>query len=359
MKFVRVSRLLATALALALAIGAAGATTYLECDCSPSARGYRANVLVELELSRKAIQEYSKAEWAKQAIDKSIKASDVQSHVEKFAIDMWEACISNWDPEQCVNADVSLRVDGGGSSFCKFQEKTWSNIIGDKVAHRCDLSEVLASEDRSIVTGKAERKTVQRSSESPTPSPSKKSSPPKPQGGNTSTNEMATTTTTTGEEGETPLPTSTPTPFPSSAPKKNTTETTNNGNEGCVAVEHLQGYAMQHRSHLVRPVLCSVRFCATPNHAIIVNGSWTSMKRLCDGTWECIRSVKLVNNLNVYKNRRAVVGDITITPYDLRFPRAGVFLVQALERLMYLALDHSNTLAIAAVFGYFAYNTSW
>lgn len=103
-------------------------------------------------------------------------------------------------------------------------------------------------------------------------------------------------------------------------------------NEGCVAVEHLDGYVLQHAHHLMRPVLCAHGFCATPNHAIIVCGKYTSMGRKCTGDWKCIERVTLVNNLKVAANRRArVKADIVVTPYDVRFPRAAVWAVQILE----------------------------
>eukprot|EP00171_Calliarthron_tuberculosum_P018813 IDg18813t1 len=79
--------------------------------------------------------------------------------------------------------------------------------------------------------------------------------------------------------------------------------------EGCVAVEHLHGYVLQHRQNLRRSVLCARGFCATPNHALIVRGRWTSMRRLCAEEWTCTASIRLVNNLKVSANTRAVVND--------------------------------------------------
>ncbi len=103
-------------------------------------------------------------------------------------------------------------------------------------------------------------------------------------------------------------------------------------NEGCVAIEHLQGYALQHAHHFKRRVLCADGFCATPNHAIIVDGVTTSMKQLCSGDWTCVETEKLVNNLNLFANRRAQISDrIVVTPYDVRFPRWCVWVVQAIE----------------------------
>eukprot|EP00171_Calliarthron_tuberculosum_P014326 IDg14326t1 len=102
--------------------------------------------------------------------------------------------------------------------------------------------------------------------------------------------------------------------------------------EGCVAVEHLNGFALQHRQHLRRPVLCADNFCATPNHAILFKGTFTSMKRLCAGQLYCTAEVRLVNNLKVAVNRRAEVSDdIVVTPYDIRFPKALVWAAQMTE----------------------------
>lgn len=117
-------------------------------------------------------------------------------------------------------------------------------------------------------------------------------------------------------------------------------------NEGCVAVEHLQGYVLQHRNHLLRPVLCSRGFCATPNHGIIVNEVYTSMKSLCSaGTWKCIHQTKWMNNLKLAVNRRAPVSEnIVVTPYDVRFPRWFIWVVQMVE-------DAWNLVATSLVVG--------
>lgn len=106
-------------------------------------------------------------------------------------------------------------------------------------------------------------------------------------------------------------------------------------NEGCVAVEHLEGYHTQHKEDLMRRVLCGNGFCATPNHALIVDGVWTSMKSLCSsaGGWKCIESVKRVNNLDIFRNRRARVGSVTVTPFDIRFPRFAIWMAQFAERV--------------------------
>lgn len=123
-------------------------------------------------------------------------------------------------------------------------------------------------------------------------------------------------------------------------------------NEGCVAIEHLRGYALQHPNHLRRHVLCYDNFCATPNHAIIVDDRYTSMKRLCANQWQCVESQKLVNNLKIAKNRRVQVSArIVVTPYDLRFPKAASWVAQIAEDVWYLIQNSTIlgvTFAIAA-----------
>lgn len=109
-------------------------------------------------------------------------------------------------------------------------------------------------------------------------------------------------------------------------------------NEGCVAAEHLEGHTMQHATHWLRPVLCARGFCATENHAIIFEGQWTSMRRLCDdGALECTTESRLVNNLKISRSRRVQFDDtIVITPYDARFPKWCVWLVQMAEDMVSL-----------------------
>eukprot|EP00171_Calliarthron_tuberculosum_P021268 IDg21268t1 len=56
------------------------------------------------------------------------------------------------------------------------------------------------------------------------------------------------------------------------------------------------------------------------------------MKRLCAGEWKCVRTSKLVNNLKISANTRAIVSeDIVVTPYDLRFPLWATWVVQIAE----------------------------
>lgn len=106
--------------------------------------------------------------------------------------------------------------------------------------------------------------------------------------------------------------------------------------EGCVAVEHLRGAVLQHRAHLRRRVLCGRGFCATPNHAIEVDGVQTSMRELCapDGAWTCVPSVRMVNNIKVKVHAWwEVRPGLVVTPHDARFPRVATLISQTLEDL--------------------------
>ena len=123
--------------------------------------------------------------------------------------------------------------------------------------------------------------------------------------------------------------------------------------EGCVDVAHLRGKvkSYQHVWHLKRNVLCYRAFCATPNHAIIVDNVWTSMSRLCSSVWSCTADVRLVNNLNMFERTRLVVqlepaqsdnggNTVIITPYDVRLPRFVTWLLQIAEFACVLAVFH-------------------
>lgn len=121
-------------------------------------------------------------------------------------------------------------------------------------------------------------------------------------------------------------------------------------NEGCVAVHHLSGYVLQHRTNLIRPVLCSRGFCATPNHAILLRGVLTSMRNLCGSSeWKCVNALMPVNNLKVTVNRRArFSNDIIITPYDIRFPKFATWIVQILENVLEVSLMTLNVFCFAS-----------
>lgn len=115
--------------------------------------------------------------------------------------------------------------------------------------------------------------------------------------------------------------------------------------EGYVAIEHLEGHVLQHPEHLLRPVLCAHGFCATRNHAIIVDGEYSSMGYKCGNEWRCMERLILVNNLKVAVNRRTRVNEnIVVTLYDIRFPKAAVWAVQIFE-------DVINMLAFSVTYG--------
>lgn len=119
-------------------------------------------------------------------------------------------------------------------------------------------------------------------------------------------------------------------------------------NEGCVAAEHLVGLEVQHKTHLLRAVLCWRGFCATPNHGIFVYGRYTSLRKFCTLTYECTVQVRLVNNLRIFRRRRVqVTPEVAITPYDERFPWWTIWLVQSVQELISL-IDFSQIKHLAS-----------
>lgn len=360
-------KLLSITILLAACTLSAG-VTILECSCSPSKRGFRRGVLTELTESRSALKLLSADLYGKARTDKSVTAGYVRAKISETAVNYWKGCISNWNSEECVNADVQLRICKGKcdrDSFCKFSGNTWKNILDDQQVPGCDESPLSSSKNDQIIKGIPEFATPVRPSNSPSPSPSRNVALPIPSRKPVKTpkpvpsvapqtvtkpvaSETVGDTNTTSIEVE-PLGSITPFPETLSASAEPSALAAA-VNEGCVAIEHLSGYTLQHPEHLVRPVLCAEGFCATPNHAIIVEGVWTSMKNLCRDEWQCVRSVKLVNNLKAMANRRALINKrIVVTPYDLRFPRWGVWVVQSLEDLINVSGVSAFACAITAL----------
>lgn len=109
-------------------------------------------------------------------------------------------------------------------------------------------------------------------------------------------------------------------------------------NEGCVAVEHLNGLQLQYRYPTKRNVLCLEGFCATPNHGIFYRGIYTSMKKLCRmPEMSCANDVRFVNNLRVFVHKRVRVNElIEITPYDERFPFIIAYVIQGIQEIIWL-----------------------
>ncbi len=123
-------------------------------------------------------------------------------------------------------------------------------------------------------------------------------------------------------------------------------------NEGCVAVEHLHGLAVQYSRPLKREVLCWQGFCATPNHGLFLRGTYTSLKRVCLEE-ECTREKRHVNNLRVFAHTRVKIdSEIEITPYDYRFPWLFTWIVQAISEVLWLLL-----MSIGIVFAILFYFT--
>ncbi len=297
--------------------------TYLKCDCSPTKRGFSESVLKLLVEDVNEVVEKAKEEKEKGATSAQVEQFEVSKAAKRF-----RNCVKNHSHEECVNADAALRRGKcypNCRTFCAFYEPTWENInLKGERAPACNTVPDYRSDKPQIVAGKADHESAIR----PTPSPSRK--PVVAPGAEDQDADKDADNEAAESEGSASTLESSPEPSPSTP----STIETRPVNEGCVAVEHLEGYVMQHRRHLEREVFCAHGFCATPNHAIIVDSEWTSMKRLCAEKWACVKSVKLVNNLKLTANSRAVFNDfITITPYDLRFPRWGVWLVQHAEDL--------------------------
>lgn len=324
--------------------------TYLWCDCSPSSRGYGMGAMNELREGRMELKKL-RGEMEREAkSDASITTIVIDRRIMTETFKMWSHCVDNHSNEECVNADAALRLDddGDGESFCRFNEVSWKNLKnGGQVQPDCDSVKAFASMDVDIINGNADRKSVAR----PSPPVSKQ----RVTGEKKSAGRAPAVVTPTPGSAEAALPISAVGEGEGKQAEEigrdeeamDTNEMDAEAslepvlplrlNEGCVAVEHLQGYVLQHRHHLRRPVLCGQGICATANHVLVVDGRRTSMKRLCEGEWECVTSVKLVNNLKISSNTRARFNHrIVITPYDIRFPVSLIWLAQIAEDVAYV-----------------------
>lgn len=358
---------------------------YVLCECSPTDRGYRKDVRDELATKMNEL---------------SVKVSELESdekprgeitdYIVEYTTEVWEDCAREYTAEECANADASLRTACGNSrcaSYCEYDSGTWSNWNAKgETAPACDTDSKWAAKSPLITSGKFKPDEVSRSSSNPRPGP--KGIPPrvkardtetpgapissiskgtdagvlpprKPKRGNDASKSQPESGVSSGidvgngTETETGAGVLTATTEPELQPGiPELGRERRQVNEGCVAVEHLEGYVLQHRRHMLRPVLCSEGFCATPNHALIVDGKWTSMSVLCGvgGVLQCVQTKKLVNNLKVLANRRAVINDrITVTPYDARFPRFAVWIVQCLEDSVQLVM-YATLLSVLVAF---------
>ena len=359
------------------ATGLAG-RQYIYCPCSPTTRGYRVDVL-------EAIQEHIEEVVAlrKEEIAEKAPEDEINRELALKSQELWANCVNDYSMEECVNADTALRADRkcapNCASFCEYDRGSWRNNANGAYGPQCDtVPKYKAKVEQINNRTTAEPGDVSNTPRNPSPGAEKPLSgkvPTRPQqangrpaGGSSSipaakgeptvnesepvnaeevakpskpiapgTSENTKPSDTVSNANETsgtspvnesdgglegvPLETLTP------ITNENSPPLATNLNEGCVAVEHLEGYTLQHSDHLERSVLCAKGFCATPNHALIVDGKWTSMSILCK-EWDCVSTVKLVNNLKVAVNRRAKHGEFIITPYDMRFPRWCIWTVQ-------------------------------
>ncbi len=363
---------------------------YMYCPCSPSTRGFRVDAL-------ESVQEYIEEVQTIIAEGRAERtpADEVARELALKSQELWANCASDFGMEECVNADAALRADAkcapNCASFCEYDRGSWRNNANGVYGPACDtvpaykskaveINDPAAAEPGDVVattprnptpgvekplSGRVRTRPLEangRPAAGSSSIPAGKGEPtvdvPSTAGSKSATPATPVTVSSSNGETESNGATETATTPPDGSqgglqgvPMETLIATTNDNtpligtplNEGCVAVEHLEGYALQHAKHLERAVLCAKGFCATPNHALIVDGKWTSMARLCK-EWECVSTVKLVNNLKVVVNRRATHGEFTITPYDMRFPRWCVWAVQIAEDVFHLV-------AIACVLG--------
>lgn len=296
-------------------------------------------------------------------------------------------CTAKHGFDTCMNAEASLRINENTTTLCVYDKITKSNLAEDdtgllRQVVKCTPDKVSNSSsltiNENVSSGnKANSPSVQSSPKSasvsqtakpstapvtipPTKStvnkPSTEPNPTKTPAPATDTS-SATTSTTSTNPAETPPVSATPEGNTSADANTETanavdepaTSPSARVNEGCVAIEHLQGYALQHSSHLWRPVYCTRGICATKHHALIVDGVYTSMKQLC-AREDCVQTSKYVNNLNVFKNRHVQIAPgVIATPYDVRFPQFAIWLVQGVQySLTLVAITIATTLVVLA-----------
>lgn len=264
-----------------------------------------------------------------------------------YGVAIFNQCARKRGYEACANADAALRAPGF-TTFCTYDAVTEVNLVVKKGKFRA----APACDSMARFTSNKKQRGVNQTISMPRPVvPGASPVPSVAVRGDDVGNvriELG------NKQGAAVSPV--PSPSPSVGAEEVKVVNPTPLNEGCVAVEHLAGFALQHPRHRRRAVLCMDGFCATPNHAILVDGVYTSMGRLCRAEWECTREVRLVNNLKVAVNKMARYDDrIVITPYDVRFPVALVWLVQMMEDLVGIA--HSaviSGLAVSSVLFVFA-----
>lgn len=361
----------ALVLLAALAAGTHAFSFGLDCLCSPSTRGYSAGSMAALRDSRAKIHVLLGRKEADMKHDTTITISSIGRRVHAELIQKWDACVRLYNMEACVNADAAMRLSASCrpncDSFCSWDRKTNKNLHYGRPANTCSGPPPAT---KPAAPARPAPPPPPRRTAAPVPKPAAAdpaaarapaaapksgaasdtsaaaaASDPQPDAGSSDvrcpegSSSSECTNATPPRKTPSPVGTSSLEGTPEPEPR----------NEGCVAVEHLEGYVLQHAAPLRRSVLCAHGFCATPNHAIIVGGKLTSMRVLCGSEWKCVRSVKMVNNLKLAANRRAKVSELVmVTPYDLRFPKAAVWVVQIAEDVMYIVV--AGVVAAAAAF---------
>lgn len=333
-----------------LPVGDSRAKGLLYCACSAGSRGYSQAVFEFIAKTKVAIR--AVYQTARRNGESAEKTASLVSDTSKLLLG---TCFRNYGVEACVNADTATRapVVGAPAAFpiCFYDTRTGKNMAKFTVKatglpilaslKRCSripgfVSQpgALSCPDCGAPSGAPSTPTPTQTAPStnpPTTQPSASASP---------TTAPSQDSRGGGTNGPTSQPTATST-LPGQPPPggiQSATPRIRIGSEGCVAVEHLKGMVVQHKSALRRRVLCAKGFCATPNHGIIVKGKLTSMKQLCSsGRWTCQAEVKLVNNLKISANTRCAFNDeIVITPYDVRFPVVLIWAVQMMEDVIEL-----------------------
>lgn len=320
---------------------------WLVCICSPTSRGSSFGVRTRL----RTVLSNAHQVYLVSRIQKGKSHALAFDDASYYALSWFKLFRSLYGFEAIVNADAALR--GTYSiALCVYDKLTGKNFYLDRAsdgtirgyASTTSCMSRISTRSRPEYLGEApenspgETNEGERSPEppdqSPIPTPSSTSTP------------IPTPSPTTSPEKETGIyPALPPSPTgntSASSPEDGPSDAEApipQANEGCVDVRHLQGYVLQHSRHLLRDVLCYGSFCATPNHAIIVNGKLTSTKRLCQAAaWKCSVTKIYVNNLKISANTRARYRDIVITPYDIRYPVALLWFVQMAEDVLQIVV---------------------
>lgn len=339
------------------------------CACSPSGRGV---LPAATETIGRALR------IANSAIDAAPSSGDPAAMVEARitakleVVTQLDACKKAVGLEACINSAAAARARFG-EPLCAHDSNTGRNVVrrSDDTFATVGVCSESAEYQSSVLASEA---TAPRKTPTPRPAYSPSSRPasspstsPKPKPSKSSAARPAPSSSSAPTSKPDPVAVAPPAPLTSKWPASSASPSCSSGmspspspamkkrkeiNEGCVAIEHLQGYKLQHRRHLRREVLCAHGFCATPNHEIEVYGVRTSMKKMCgcNGRWKCVQTIKLVNNLKLaYNDRARMSSAIVVTPYDHRFPRFVVWIVQMAEDVLALLFTSASVALIAAV----------